>query len=161
MPASTLYELYRFEDVVESAMAALLTANTITNAIQQGTGSLSTPRVEIQFTPGSQDGQYQIVSSDVRPCCWDGELKFRIITNRGVNKSTHKDYRSKIRMLMHNRYSSTYWSSAFHSTNLPYHDIMNIEETGTAINISADDNLDESEITFKVKFGIKSDAWPT
>ena len=165
MPATNLYDLYKFEDVIEQAMAVLLTANSITNAIQRGTASAATPRVEIKLVVGAQDARYYMRGTTPNyygtPKSWIGNLTFTIITNRNLNSSTHTTYRSKIRMLMHNRFSTTYWSSAFLSTNLPYHEIVDHEETGSTEEVQSEDNLDISSITFAIKFAIKDDAWPT
>ena len=62
MPAPDYPTLYRFEDTLVPRYAAVLTANSVSNASQRGTGDLSTPRVELVVAMGGTDDHAQSVT---------------------------------------------------------------------------------------------------
>jgi hypothetical protein len=157
MAAPDFTTLYDFETQMDSAWSAYLIAQGLSAPKQRGAAVLATPRVEVKFTTGAATGSmHPFVTAEYkpRPDRFAGSLLLRVVTNRTKNDSSHSTQRGAVRGYVADflRVQTT--------DNLPYLWIFDIMDGGTTESTNDEDSADISDLTFNIKFGIRSDAWP-
>lgn len=154
MPAASIAILYQFESYLDLAVQSVLQSEGVTAFVQGGTDTLTTPRCEVQFSLGSD--RKHLVPSDGSfwPNEFNGTLRLAIATNRGQNSDSHKEYRAKAIWLLND------YNRQFTSSNLPYHEVIDMTLTSATPTVQSEDDIDISTLTFSVVVGIRTDAWP-
>lgn len=159
MPAATYAELYQFEEALLARYAAILTANSVTNAVHRGTGSLATPRVELSLTMGGTDDHVtEVTGGALMFDRWRFTLTAVVVTGRNQNNSTHKTYLGKVRYLLLAPSTSTTINTA-----LSYHAVskqLQAEEP-TEIANEQEEDQDRTVCKFSGMVRILPTAWPT
>lgn len=154
MPAaSTIEELYQFENSLESAAKSILAAVPLNAYRQRDTDEVATPWAAIQLSGTRAERAAHVIDDVAWPDGFSGSLRVVIVTNRGQNAASHTTYVGKVRRAL---YDLPNWTALL----LPYHKVWNVMETGTAPTPIEDQNQDASEITFKVDWLIRETAWP-
>lgn len=145
--------LFNFIDPVLSASVVLLRENGLTvSNIQRGTGSLETPRVELQCTMGNPVGHVHITSPSSSVFdAYEGSLRATVVTNRKENDSYHATYVSKCHNVLSN--------PASFQNRLANHYILRVRHGGTNQSYLNDRTTDVSTITFDFLIQIKKSAW--
>ena len=161
MSAPTLVALYDFETQIESAVSAVLTAGGVTvGATARGPELLATPCVEVVCNmngpwPGGNATRLYNVGGDWRPDQFSASVLVTVLTDRKRNPSSHGTFRGNVRALLYQ------FVSKFTGTNLPYLDIMDFTETGSAQAQDDPRGLDATTLSWEVRFAILPTAWPT
>jgi len=153
MAAPDTQSLYQFENALENAAKAILTAIPLNAYRQRDTATLATPWAAVQLSGTRADGGMHQIGNVGWPNSFEASLRIIIATNRTKNASDHSAYVGKVRAAM---YTLTNWSGAL----LPYHYVWSAMETGSVPSIDAEENWDMTEITFALKFQINELAWP-
>lgn len=157
MAAPDFPTLYDFETQMDGAWTDYLIANGVPAVKQRGASVLATPRVEVKFTTGAASGSmhgFAAAEYKPRPDRFAGTLSLVVATNRSKNDSGHGTSRGTVRGFVADflRVQTT--------ENLPYLWIFDIMDSGTSETVDDENNADISTLTFNIKFGIRSDAWP-
>ena len=158
MPAPDYPTLYRFEDTLVPRYAAVLTANSVTNASQRGTGDLSTPRVELVVAMGGTDDHGHVVYGGATMFDqWRFSITARVVTARNQNAASHTAYLGKVRYLMLAPSTSTTINAL-----LSYHEVCSqlISEDSSEMDVMAEEDQDATTLKFSGIVAIKPDAWP-
>ena len=158
MPAPDYPTLYRFEDTLVPRYAAVLTANSVTNASQRGTGDLSTPRVELVVAMGGTDDHAQSVTGGkVMFDRWKFSLSARVVTARNQNAASHTTYLGKVRYLLLAPSTSTTINAL-----LSYHTLCSqlTAEESSEMDVTPEEDQDATTLKFSGMVAIKTDAWP-
>lgn len=154
--------IYDFESPIEHSIAAGLAAAGLTVGSPTEfylLGTLSTeesfqktrPRVEVVFRSGAEKKSYAVMTDGtLRNASWLGTLTCYIVS--GTNIVSHRNYRAQVRNVL-----ALLRNTA--NTDLDYHKLQNITETGTSVDYKPEDGYYASTITFQVDFGIDAGAW--
>jgi hypothetical protein len=145
--------LFNFIYPVISGSVYILSGSGITATnIQRGTGSLETPRVELQVSIGAPVDHVHITSPSSSVFdAYEGTLRATVVTNRKVNDSTHPTYVNTIV----NRLSNP----ANFLNVMPNHQILRMKCQGVAQTINNDRTTDISTITIGFLCQIKPASW--
>jgi hypothetical protein len=154
MPAANIETLFQFENALETAVKTILAAIPLTAYRQRDVDEVATPWAAIQLSGTRAERAAHLNGSVTWPDGFSGSLRVVIVTNRGQNAASHTTYVGKVR-------KAIYDLTNFTTGLLPYHKVWNAMETGTNPTVTADQNEDASEITFKLDWLIREDAWPT
>lgn len=161
-PAPNTEALLSFEDPIELAFVRFLKDRyQVINAYpSRSTATAETPFVEVSLTTGNalRHGKIHFLGKDTQgfqsPDAWQGDLSFRINTQRNTNAELHKSYLGKIRDMSTMHRIVQLWDVA------SWYRISGI--SGGASKKFSDDerNLDITEISYTLIFNIHPDAWP-
>ena len=156
---STLATIYNFETQFEDAFAALFTAEGL-NGIGPSSAvefQKQRPRCEFLFTPsGANDSrQFQCPDGKFRHDLYGGTLTIAIITNErtanGAVATDHSTYRAAARKVMATAYEMP----------LADFEIRYLVAGATTPSIKPEDGSEVSNLTYEIRFNIKSSSWPT
>jgi hypothetical protein len=159
MAATNLADLHNFEVHFESAAETFL--NTATGIQTVGTVSetvLQTPRTECQFQLEGGTSPPILHGDGAAPNTedfseYEGLFLVRVITDNAVGQAAnHATYRSQIRSAL--LYSAANWDA----TTLPYYGIKWLQPTTCTYLTDADFNV--TELSWAVRFEIRTNAWP-
>lgn len=167
MAAPDFGTLYDFETPIEeaakNAITDTLTANSVsgvTFSVSRDSATDDTPRIDIVFASGQAMTQRtaagQAVPKQV-PNAFEGLLTLRLSTTRPIstgNAALH----GKIRGLI--RYAMSAGAKAFDPTDTPYLQILQMLPEASTPQLYDEKQQDISELTFRVWFAIRNDAWP-
>ena len=144
---------FNFIDPLMEASIAMLSGSGITATnIQRGTGSLATPRVELQISIGNPDPHVHITSPSSSVFdAYNGTLRATIVTNRKVNDSLHPTYVSKTLNVLSN--------PANYLNRMTNHKLLRIGHTGLSQTINNERTLDVTTINFGFLIQIKPTSW--
>jgi hypothetical protein len=145
--------IYNFIDPIIDASIAILSGSGITATnIQRGTGSLSTPRVELQVNIGNPDKHVHITSpSSSLFDSYNGTMRATIVTNRKVNDANHSTYVSTV--------LNTLSNPANYLNRMTDHQILRIGHTGFNQSMTPDRTIDITTISFGFLVQIKPTSW--
>jgi hypothetical protein len=166
------YEIYQFEDAIETAVASHLLANGVNDQQKQRdiqtpdgkTTGLKSPRVEVKVIWngfGTERGvRYWINQSDKTkwPDCGDGKLYLTIVTRRGAEDQSHARLRGTCRGLMQ--------SCSALNGRMALHSIEWLREAGNTPEVRNAEHHDVSVMAFDFRIRIlfdskTSDIFPT
>ena len=147
------YELFNFVDPILSGSVAILAANGITGSyLQRGTGSLETPRVELQASLGNPVGHVRITSPSSSVFdSYTATLRATVVTNTKTNDSSHPVYVYKCKGIL--------GDAASFLGRLPKPNVLRVRTTGQTPTVSSEKYLDITTITFEMLVHIRADAW--
>lgn len=147
------YELYNMVEPIMSASLNILTEAGVTAIYKQaGTGSLETPRVEIQVSIGAPVGHVHITSPSSSVFdSFEGSIRAKIVTNRIHNPTSHTIYVSKTLNGLSN--------PANFIGRLENYDILRVKSSGPSPTVDNDKTLDVSTLNFDFLVHIRADAW--
>jgi|SRR6185503_17316406 len=154
MPAPDFETIYAIEDALDLAFATLIRAADLAAWTQREVSQVVTPYSAVQVSLGASTEHYALVGSNYRPDIWNASLQIQVVTDRKNNNPLHSTYRAKIRNVLAD--DAAIKASAL----LPYHEVFSTLETGTTPTIQAENDLDISTLTYAVKVGTRSGAWP-
>lgn len=166
MPAPDFATLYDFETQIEgavvSAIVAFLAQAGITAQVErsQSSDTESTPRVEVNFTPGNALSQRTTIGQAVPkqvPNAFEGSLSIRVVTTRPI-PTDNADLHGPIRGW--GRYVLSAEAKAFTTAILPYLQILEMLPAGSASQLYDEKQQDITELTFNVWFCVRNEAWP-
>ena len=175
--------VYDFEFVMETALAALFTANEIkafttqwvqktgkaeTDAAMEAAGyslldfQLDRPRVEISFTPGAGAGQFanKTIAGVEMPVetSWSGQFKVDLVN--APESRLHASFRTMVRYLLHTQLLSV--TNGDSPNALTLHKIQEFaKDEGTTPAMKGEDGAFVTTILFGVDFSIQDYAWDT
>ena len=158
MPAPDYPTLYRFEDVIIPRYAAVLTANSVTNASPRGTADLSSPRAELAMMMTGTDNHAAVVTGGKTMFDrWNFTMSVRVVTARNQSASSHTTYLGKVRYLMLAPSTSTTINAL-----LSYHVLCAqlMAEDASELEVIPEEDHDVTVLKFSGIVAIKSDAWP-
>lgn len=154
MRASNILDLYKYEDAIETAAKALMTTNSITSYRQRDTTTVATPYVAIQFTPGEDMKHWHLFTDgSKRSDTFKGNITFSVVTDRGVNATSHVTLQSTVRNIVDGFQENI-------NALLSYHAILEVTDSVTSPTVQSEDNQDQSAINCGLQFCIRTDAWP-
>lgn len=162
-PATDYTELYDPESAIEAAVKSVLEDQGLVAVTVADSPEFqkARPRCEILFQNGAESGHAFILpDASIRADVWAGTLQLACVTSAtsapGVSASTqHRQYRAQVRSVC-----AGYFRTLKSPEVLPFHIIMDVEESGTSNEYKPQDGLWASNISFAVKYGIRPDAWP-
>ena len=154
MRASSLEQLFDFETAMEAAVVAALTAAGITAHSQRDSADRKTPRVEVQFSSGAVTGHMAMPGRTQIYDQFSGTLRLTVVTDRAKNEASHSVFISKIRSKLYQP------AKVFTEANLPFYDILDVQDQGLQIGVDPERNLDVTVNIYSIRFGINSEAWP-
>lgn len=158
MAAPSLKEILKVELAVQSAWRQILQNAGIPIGqlfIEFLAASEVTPRIEINLVQTSGTGHYsQVLPGAFTYSAWEGQLVSRIITRRNLNGDQHDE------LLAICRREAAYFLNRFVPTVLPWHAMSHMKEAGTHRMIDQTDDEDVTELTHKVVFSVRQNAWP-
>ena len=165
MPAAANWELlFNFEDLIESAAKAVLTAASISGLniySQQDVLDVATPAVSLQFTVRGAVEHYGFRSDGERFVdLWEGTLEACIETDRAKARAGASQGHAALRAECRRHLSSIAAWNAVAAVSLPYHVIWKVLEGASTPKIEADKDRDISVISFNIMFGVRPGAWP-
>lgn len=147
--------LLDIETPVLNACKDVLTNNNITTCfLNRDTGSLSTPRVELQYVVGQPIGSYYISSSVAEYNAWNCQLTALVVTDRATNPTSHSRYVATVRNLL-----GDYRNINNQTTSMPHHMIVKSNNVNTQVTIEGNLDLDLSAVVFDQVVYIRPDAW--
>lgn len=153
----TVSQLYQFEEVIEFAAKAILTATTPGPALtvyrSRDSAEVATPYVTLTLGGVSADGGMHMIGNVGYPSDYSATLTVTIVSHRIDNAGQHAGIVGSVRQFF---YDLTQWTDAL----LPYHTVWLVMESGTSQAVAEDDRFDETTLSFRVKFLIKETAWP-
>lgn len=155
--ATAFTDLYKFEQVVETAVVAELTSRSLPSAIRaQDVNDLVLPRTIVEYQSGSADDSYALRTSDSEPFnrSWHGRIAIEVVTQRSntTQHAAHHGYISTVRWALQDL--------AAINARLTYHAIRSCLEEGTTRTIIADSDADVTRMTFAIRLCINDDAYP-
>jgi len=158
MSAPSLKEILKVESQIQDAWRQILQNAGVTPTqlfIQFLAASSVTPRIEINLVRANATGHYsEVLPGTFMNSAWEGELVSRIVTRRNVNGDQHDE------LLAICRREAAYFLDSFNANVLPWHAMSQMKENGTHRLIDADRDEDITELTHKVVFSVRKNAWP-
>jgi hypothetical protein len=144
---------YNFIDpVIDASIAILSGSGIVATNIQRGTGSLVTPRVEIQVAINAPVGHVHITSPSSSVFdAYEGSLRATVVTNRKVNDSIHPTYVSKVLNALSN--------PANFLNRMTNHKMLRVGHTGLAQSMNNDRTTDITTINFGFLVQINPKSW--
>jgi len=153
--AATFALVYQQEEQIESALAAMFTADSVTNHKSRSTTAKTTPYVDLQVSLGQALGRMVPDNAGTyRNGSWAFELLVRVVTDREDDSTDHKTFKGEVRKLMDD------YVSQFTELALPYHAIADLTPESTQIGVDNDDTIDFTILQFAGVVSTRSDAWP-
>lgn len=171
MPAPDYTTLFDIAPAIERAMQTLLGEQLATHPafIQRETENLPAERIDVQFALGAWTGHWGVTKeTDPRKrlmhAAWNYELRFSVHSRRlqpnnagqpiAADDELHARAVARIRELMQPGFGG------LSSSLLPFHHLASIDETSAPPQVSVEDELDISTLSFNGIVVIRSDAWP-
>lgn len=160
MPASNIETIYRFEEALEAAVKTNLTDNASLTTYRQRdtTANVSAPFAAVQLSGITADGTQHADSGGTFG--WDadftGTLTVVVATNRVKEggSSTHTATLGKVRRYLLDLMK---WTDAA----IPYLKVWCVNCAGSQPTVDEEALLDLTTLTFRVRFLIREDAWPS
>jgi hypothetical protein len=171
MATTDIQTLLSYESFIEPAWISLLAAEGLTAAQEfseqfDADGNLIgkvTPFVDVLLTnviptghkrivtslPAGADGQFPEMYD-----AWSGQLVSKVVTVRGRNSAQQAPMLGLIRMIAQQSYTR------FNETNLPYHAVGMLKESGLTRGVELEQSLDWSELRHTIFFNILPGALP-
>ena len=159
MAASSIADLYTFEEHIESAAATFLnTATGLTVYRSNEISDFTTPRISVECEvadamepPAQRNGGASPTTLEY--VAFNSSFNITIITDNTVGQSSSMvTYVGQVREAMAR--SQPNWDS----TSLPYYDIKELRPTNSSQD--ADGDLNETILSYSLIFEIRDDAWP-
>lgn len=115
------------------------------------------PRVEIIYQHGQETGH--VYPPVCRPDVWTGNLMVGIVT--AAVAASHEHHRARVRNVM-TLVRTALYNDRTASTDalLPWHGILDLEDSGTAPATEPQEGYYLSNITYAIKINIRPTAWP-
>jgi hypothetical protein len=158
MPARALEDILKIEAAIQNAWISILQAAGIqpANLFNEFLANTEvTPRIEINLSGASSTGHYsQVLPNVFTYSAWEGQLVSRIITRRNLNGEKHDE------LLGICRREASYFLKRFIPAVLPWHSMIQMKEAGTHRMIDTAKDEDVTELTHKVVFCVRENAWP-
>jgi len=149
-------------DLVERAFCTILTGFGLKAFPKRSIQKRTTPSVELNLQTNAIQGQryirFRLIGSDlVQPYnTYKYTLTCDVYSERVENGTYHAQMVARVRA-----YFQYYWlTETFTETVSPYHAITEIRESDCSSDISQEDNLDVTQITFTGTLNIRDNAWP-
>jgi len=149
-------------DLVEKAFCQILTGFGIKAFPKRSIQTRTTPCVEVNLQTNGVQGQrylrFPLIGTDlVQPYNANKfTLTCSVYSERIENGTYHAQLVARVRA-----YLQYYWLTiTFTETVSPYHAITEIREADCPSDISQDDNLDITQLTFTGVLNIRDNAWP-
>ena len=153
--AASFALVYQQEEQIETALAAMFTADSVTNYATRSTSNKATPYVDLQVSLGAALGRMVADNAGTyRNGSWNFELLVRVVTDREDDSTDHKTFKGEVRKLLDD------YVSQFTELALPYHAVADVTHEQTQIGIDEKDSLDISILQFAGVVSTRSDAWP-
>ena len=162
-PAADLVALFAFEDQIEPAVVALLTAAGVPACKERDPGDLQTPRVEARLHLGAPTGHRYAPAGAARspaqtlPDAWHAQLILSTLTNRKStnppNAQRHGELLAKSRIAMLQAVGGLNAQLAWLAVNF-------VSDAGVIPATHAQTDVDVSPAVFSLQFSIKPGAWP-
>jgi len=157
MPASTVDEIFRFEDTLVAALVTVFNAqaNLAPAFGPRLLTELPKTRLDVAALGFAKASEQQVYGQDR---WWDahyaGDVVLTVITQRGAS-ATHNHRLGLARYLM------TPKAQILTRTNLPLWEVLNIEQTGARYDFDEATDTDRTELIYRVDLGILSTAFPS
>jgi hypothetical protein len=160
MPAPTVDTIFRFEDAVTAAIVAAFNADATLGDNAFGPRELTglpKNRIDVVSSGFAKASDAQVFA---QARWWDqhysGEVEIAVLTQRGaVAAASHATRVGRVRFLMSPK------AQILTSSNLPYYEVLQIEQTGASFTPAADTtDADRTDLTFTVHLGILPSAFP-
>ena len=160
MPASTIDQIFRLEDNFVFAALAVFNADSLLGSIAYGlrpVEGLPKSRLEVEASGFAKASEQQIYAQGRH---WDshfsGPVRVTVITLRAdpTAAATHSLRVGRVRYLM------TPKAASFTSANLPYAEVLSIEQVATTHGFDEPTDTDRTELEFQVHLGLLPTAFP-
>ena len=157
---SALATIYNFEGAIQQAAVDLLVAGGLAafGPDDEIDFTKDRPRVEVaSFTVNGANDSRQFICPDgvARHDTYSGTLTLAIITDTKTDDqaaaNSHNTYRATVRAVM----------SGILSASLTDLELRYCTPQGSTTKISPQENMDVSNLTYELRFAIKTTAWPT
>lgn len=159
MNAPDLKTVYNFEDNLANGFVSILDGLVDNLYTQRQNVSELTPRCEVKIVPGAATEHACRDPLGIRRFdIFNFDLHLMIVTTRSDNYASHSLALSKIRAQLSDIKNNV---NGIANANFPYYEITYLRENGTQPAFQADEDFDQSGITYSGVFGILSTAWPT
>lgn len=169
MPAPNPYVLYQFESALESAFVDVvnyfLAQASISGVSVQGTeddGIDGTPRIELEASISAivpqwaATGQATAANPKQVPVARFFSVAARVVVTKGDPAQSLKAIVGVL------RYAASAGAKGFNSSNLPYHQILELYDVSGFPGVPSDDKSQQSlEVTFGGQIAIRNEAWPS
>ena len=170
MPATSLYQLFAFEDQFSVAAGSVLAAGGFPNAFDRGnSGAIGDTATLVKFTRGAAvDGAVGLIprgpyagrSEFVQ---FTGTLEIQRTRPRKSNTTVAMDPGVQRELGRDMGKISALFLRAvlpFSTANLPYLDVSEIHPQPADWGVDEENQLDGCTLTWQVTFAIRKDAWP-
>lgn len=149
--------LYKFEENLEDGFAVVLTGLADNIYTQRQTVIKLTPWLEIKVSPGAATGHRSNDNAGVfRYDIFAFTLGLTFVTTRSENFAAHNVMLSKVRAALGDVKNNV----NFDGSNFPYYWICLLRDQSTEPGFHADDDYDQSHVSYTGVFAIKNDSWP-
>lgn len=160
MPAPSLLEILKVEAAVQNAWRQILINAGISETqvfIEFLAATKVTPRIEINLAQVNSFGPHfsQALPGGIFTySAWEGHLVSRIATRRNVNGDQHDQ------LLGICRREASAFLDRFDGSVLPWHAMSMMKEIDTHRLVDSQRDEDLSELTHRVIFCVRENAWP-
>jgi hypothetical protein len=156
MPAATVNQLFAYEHAIESCWETILSTvdADLTPYIEATDRNKRVPYVDIQLRKTNPEGSQFVNQNIVYYKLWNAILMFRVVTARGKTSDRQSEFIGMVRI------AAQSFKTLATQAILPFHAVLNMQDAGVERGVIKDERLDWAEVYFKIKFGIRSDAWP-
>ncbi len=160
MPAPDLQTVFKLEDNFISALVTAFNADSVLGAAStygpRNKEELPKSRIAAQAEGFAKASAQQVYAQSA---WWDahyaGVVTLTVVTQRGAAAaSSHGARVGRVRYLMSRK------AQIFTSSNLPYCEVLAIEQDSTRTEFVQDTDCDRTELTFNVQVGLLSSAFP-
>lgn len=153
---ATLAAILSWEDAVEAAAKAILTAAGVTAYRQRDDSVMVSPACAVQATNIVEgDMQYQVSGETFRsPAQFTCQLRVQVITERAKNPNSHTTNVGKCRAGI---YDLSEWTEA----RIAHHQIVSCRASGSSEEFDDQRNYDITTLLFDLEFLTRSTSWPT
>lgn len=159
MPAPTLQAIFQFEDAVTAALVAAFNADATLGNIAYGPRQLATlpkARIDVEAFGFAKASEAQVFAQSR---WWDqhyaGDVSVTIVTQRSTAAAANHATRvGRVRALMSPK------SQILTTTNLPYYEVLSVEQTNSSYSFEDETDTDRTELVFTVHLGVLPSAFP-
>ena len=152
-------EIFQLEKHLETAFAGILATATPHVFLSRSVDVAKSPRLDVKTTIGQSLNHAKAMIDRVRWIydAYEGEMKIKVVTNRTAEEKSDAHYKliGQLRARMQLYYVTQEWTKQ----NSPLI-IKDVRETSSTTNEVDENDLDISELTFYVLFGINAKVWP-
>ena len=154
-------DVYDFETVIATAVAAFLVAAGITASTQADDPVFQQkrPRTSILFKTGSATIPLQQAGPNQKNIgAYKGQLELTNLTGTeaAAGKLTHAAYKSTVRRIME---TGPFLAAINNATLLPYHKIQLIYPAGSTQTFKPEEGFEMSALSYAVDFSLNANAW--